>query len=690
EIYEAFDTHSQIEGARQVLSSLDDLEDTCVVLPQASCLMPLLYQAIPADLSNYNISLGYPLKHTPIYALIDMIMQAQERKRQDNSFYTKDYLKVIMHPYIKNIGDEGFSRDVMRMMIHKIEEALLGIDKTIGIAKKPFIRLPEIEENSLIFQAAAGLISKSGIAAIQPKDLRSQLRLVHQKIFSAFDNCTRLIDFVKSTQEVLYFILAKSKAGLDIFSSEVFGRFLDTLDSLGYSLCKDEPIKNKATFFELLKIYLSSENIPFAGTPLRGLQILGLLETRNLKFSNLLILDLNEGILPKTDKGESFIPEGIFPLLGLTHYHKREQIMRYHFRRLIGSAKNASLFFKTCSHNNQSRSRFIEEIIWQEEKSSQRLYDQKKIKRIEFKIKPTKESFRLKKTPQTLKLIREIVFSPTSLDTYLNCPARFYFHYCLGLTEKEDIFDELEASDIGNFLHSLLEDFYSLFLNKTVKIDERAQQYLFQLKENKYKQFFPSDTAEQFLLSKIIDYKLKAFLNQEAKRKEKIKILCLEQILPVDSQKISINTEYGRVCLRGKLDRVDERILGGRRRIVILDYKTGKYNLPKRITHKMSLTSRQEIKRGIVSFQLPLYIYLFSQAKRISPHSGIEASFYSLRDIKEEFLFGDKDAGNLFAIYLDAAKRIFSEILCPNFDILRDDTDEQYCRWCPFPALCKR
>ena len=230
------------------------------------------------------------------------------------------------------------------------------------------------------------MICNSGIAEVQPGVLRDQLRLIHQKTLGAFDGCLRLIDFVKATQEILYFILKKSTVYLDVFSGEAFNRFLTILDSLGQSLFKDEQIKGKATFFELLKICLSFEKIPFSGTPVHGLQILGLLETRNLKFGNLLILDLNEGILPKTDRGESLVPEGIFPILGLSHYHKKEQIMRYHFRRLVGSAKNVFFFYQTCSRNNESRSRFVEEIIWQDEKRDRKLYDSKNIKRIEFNM----------------------------------------------------------------------------------------------------------------------------------------------------------------------------------------------------------------------------------------------------------------------------------------------------------------
>jgi CRISPR/Cas system-associated exonuclease Cas4 (RecB family) len=689
QIHEGFDTHSQIEAVRRVLSEIEDFEDTCVVLPQPGALMPLLYQALPIELTDYNISLGYPLKCTPIYALIDMIMQLLEKRRQDGSFYTKDYLKVIMHPYIKNIGDDNFRADITRILIHKIEEALLGIDRSVGWQKKPFIKLEEIEQNSLIFQAAARLVRDSGLAQIESGALQNQLKNIHQKFLLAFNDCSTLLDFVRATQEILYFLLEKSKVYSDIFSGETFSRFLGILDSLGNSLFKDEPIKDKAAYFELLKLSLSFEKIPFSGTPVRGLQILGLLETRNLKFSNLLVLDLNEGILPKIDKGGSFIPEGVFPILGLPHYHKKEQIMRYHFRRLLGSAKNVFLFYATCSRNRESRSRFVEEIIWQEEKKEKRLYGPEKIKRVQFKLMPVKERFSLRKTHQIVEFLNKNPFSPSSLDMYLNCPARFYFHYCLRLREKEEITEEFEAQDVGNLLHSLLRDFYSLFLGKTVTIDQEAHRYLFELKEKKMKEFFPQQTGEQFLLSRIIDHKLKTFLNREERRKEKIKILYLEQEFPVEPQKIEIDTEYGPARLKGKLDRVDERVLDGRKSIVILDYKTGGYSLPKRNITRDILASREEIKKAVGSFQLPLYIYLFSRWQKMALQD-VEASFYSLRDIKEDFLFGDRNPGELVEICLSAVRKILSEILCPDLVFVRDDSNDRYCRYCPFPALCKR
>jgi len=525
QIYEGFDTHSQIEAVRAILSGLSDLEDTCVVLPQPGSLMPLLYQALPAHLTNYNISLGYPLRRTPIYCLIDTIIQAQERRRQDGSFYTRDYLKVIMHPYIKNIGDEKITQDMTRILIHKIEEALLGIDRLTGSGKKAFVKLPDIEDNSLIFQVASKVIRNSGFGKQEPRALREQLKFIHQRFLCAFDNCLTFLDFVKAFEAILHSILEKSRVSSDIFSGEAFNQILAILDNLAQSLFKEETIRKKTTFFELLKSILFSQKIPFSGTPVGGLQILGLLETRNLKFSNLVILDLNEGVLPKTDKGESLIPEGVFPVLGLPHYHKREEIIRYHFRRLVFSAKNVYLVYASSSKDRESRSRFVEEIIWQEEKKTRRLYTAEKIKRIDFKVAPTKEGFSLRKTPSTLRILKNYVLSPTSLDTYANCPARFYFRYCLGLKEKEEISEEFEAQDLGSFLHCLLRDFYSAFLNQTLNLDDQAQRYLFELKERKLKEFFPQDTGERFLLSKIIDYKLQGFFKQEAKRKERIKIL---------------------------------------------------------------------------------------------------------------------------------------------------------------------
>ena len=134
---------------------------------------------------------------------------------------------------------------------------------------------------------------------------------------------------------------------------------------------------------------------------------------------------------------------------------------------------------------------------------------------------------------------------------------------------------------------------------------------------------------------------------------------------------------------------MDERILGSQRRIVILDYKTGEYTLPRKNLNRDCLNSRQEIKKQIGSFQLPIYIYIFAEFKKISS-SGIGASFYSLREIKEEFLSGNEDTGDSLEPYLKAAKKIISEIICPDFDFVRDDSNEYYCRFCPFSSLCKR
>ncbi|MFH1577953.1 MAG: PD-(D/E)XK nuclease family protein [Candidatus Omnitrophota bacterium] len=689
QIYEGFDTHSQIQGVRDVLEGIKDLRDTCVVLPQADALMPLLYHALPLGLTDYNISLGYPLKSTPIYALIDMVIESQGRKRQDTSFYTKDYLKIIMHPYIKNIGGEIVRPDLTRILIHKIEEALLGIDRQIGLSKKPFIKLDEIEENPLIFQIAAKVVCDSGIAQIEPAALRKQLKSIHQEFFSLFDDCLTFADFVKAIQGMLYFILEKSQVFSDVFSGEAFSRFLEILESLSQSLFKEEPIKDMPAFFELFRASISLEKIPFTGTPVSGLQILGLLETRNLKFRNLVVLDLNEGVLPKTDKGGSLIPEGVFPMLGLPHYHKKEQIMRYHFRRLIGSAKNVFLFYQGCSRNNESRSRFIEEIIWQQEKKDKRLYEQKKIRHIEFKVVPAKESFALKKTPKVQKALQAMTFSPTALDTYLNCPARFYFRYCLGLKEKEEISEEFEASQIGNFLHELLRDFYSRFLNKPLELNQEAHDYLLRLKEKKLNEFFTDNSAELFLLSKVIDYRLDNFFRQEAKKNKNTKILYLEQSLPESKSRIRMDTQSGPAYLKGKIDRVDERILDGKKGIVIVDYKTGKYSLPKKNITRDCLGSRREIKKAIGSLQLPLYIYLFSESRKISS-LGIQASFYSLREAKEDFLFDKNNPYKLLEIYLDGARRILCEILSPDVEFSRDDSNEHYCGWCPFAALCKR
>ena len=429
QICAAFDAHSQAEAAREALATIKDFENTCVVLSGSGSLMPLLYQAIPSDLANYNISLGYPLRRSCIYTLIQIIMQTQEKRRADGSFYINDYLKLLVHPYLKNISGDEIKPAAARILIHKIEEGLLGLDKSIAAQKSVFVKFEEVEDNPLTLQAAASVIQNSNQANIEPKTLRKHLSLIHEKFFRVFDLCQTLKDYASAVESMLYFILQQNSVNSDIFAVEAFGRLLKALESLKYSLFKEHKFRDKTEFFELLKSSIFFEKIPFNTTPLGGLQILGLLETRNLNFKNLIVLDLNEGVLPKIESGDSLIPDGIFPMLGLPHYHRKEEIIRYHFRRLMAAAQNIFLIYQVSSKDRESRSRFIEEIIWQEEKEKRALYDWQKLKYVEFKVASKKEQYCLKKTPMTRRLLKETVYSATSLDTYLKCPAQFYFRY---------------------------------------------------------------------------------------------------------------------------------------------------------------------------------------------------------------------------------------------------------------------
>ena len=738
-LYECLNTESEVNCAKEILLDLKEKSKTALVLSEESALIPLMYQALSELNSPFNISLGYPLRRTPIWALIEAIFCAQERKK-DELFYSIDYLRVMLHPYIKNIADKDLDGAVNRILIHRLEEVLLK-------RKQAFLNPSQLEEDLDFLNQVCLSAKRLTNTAVSVRALRQRLQLIHHLFFftpfeipaTEFGGASRqkasrplsglfrtgfrfskrgsLKDFVNLVEEMLLFILEKSTVSSYMFSGDTFQRFFQILKELASVVFVDNIEMESISFFELLRFYVYFSNIPFSGIPLKGLQVVGVLETRNLRFKNVIILDAQEGIFPKSSTTDSLVPEGILPCLGLPHYQKKEEIFRYHFFRLVNSANNAFILYRKPAENIGSRSRFVEEIIWMKEKEEKQLWDEKtKIKHPRFNINVRKRGFNIEKSKKITEVLKNFVFSPTAIDTYLRCPVRFYFRCILNLKEKERISDEPEAKDLGNFFHKFLADFFSRFQGRILALGDAEYEDFNQLKDKTFAQSF-GKSKQNFLLKAVVDMRLAQFFCQQKNIKEKIRILGTETNLPFNKGKISFSLDKSRVFLKGKLDRIDERGSGKDKYITIVDYKTGGFSLPKKKLMELVSPSRQDLKETVGSFQLPLYIYLYekaaspvrsnytiSQKGRDAPPNSVAgtsngarknrlpvfACFYSLKDNKEEFLFNRNGSRQIQHQILKHLKSLLKEILSPGVAFVRDDTDSQYCDFCPYSTLCKR
>ena len=227
-----------------------------------------------------------------VYALLNLFINLQEKKIGD-AYYRQDYLALLMHPYIKNIR-HTLEPIHTRILIHSVEEVLLSQSKT-------FVELNEIEERLEIFDRAAQMARRE----VPLQNFKDALAAIHESFVRKTAGIKTLAQLGNRFEEILTFLLRHSPAARYPFSGEFFQSFFLLLDKIKNSLLKDEEFKESKDLFDLFRHIAGEERISFQGIPIKGLQILGLLETRGLNFDCVFLLDANEGILPSVESSDS-------------------------------------------------------------------------------------------------------------------------------------------------------------------------------------------------------------------------------------------------------------------------------------------------------------------------------------------------------------------------------------------------
>lgn len=674
-IHSGFDTHSQVCIAREILKKINDMDKTLIVLPDQDTLVPLLSE-ITQVVQDFNVSVGYPLNRSSLYSVFELIFEAQNTRKEDQ-YYTKDYLKALSQPLIKNLAFCAKDSAITRVLVHKIEEIVTGIEESV-IAGSLFLRLTDIENLKDVYEITTDTLLKMGIE-ITPQELKKIVRELHQLLFYSWENIADFSGFSISLDEFLQTLVEKSFMGNYPLNLLIVDRMFYINSELKKSAFNKESFA-KEEIFRIFMHHLDNQRISFAGSSLKGLQVLGLFETRSLNFENVIILDANEKVLPSLNIYEPLIPREVMVSLGLNRLEKEDEIQRYQFMRLLGGAKNVHLIYDAGIEKEKSR--FIEELIWERQKEKENL-DVTTIPKASFtiKIQPAKQE--INKTKEMIEFLKKRIYSASSLNIYLNCPLRFYYQYVLGLEEKEDLLEEPEAQDIGTFIHELLEDAFKPFKGKRPIIDDAFKTYFNQILDQKFRQAFAQKMkSDSFLLKEIVRLRMKNFLQKEQERAIE-KIVCLEE---EDSS--DINLDYGIFKFKYRIDRIDKMSDGS---LLVIDYKTGSADLKPSSFDKIESKgfTRQSMKKTIKSFQLPLYYYFVGEKY---PNCVINAAFYSLRDstfvsfLKKEDLSAKERVITVFTKGLNA---IFQELLDLNRSFTADEENANYCAGCPFFYLCR-
>lgn len=678
--YRVPDAHGQMFALNTVLKEhlpamVQASDDTVIVLPSADNLFPLYHQTLAQfERDSYNIALGYPLHRTPISGFLMALIEVLTTIRGENVLVPA-YLQFMLHPYTKNILWKTRS-DVTRIIVHAIEQYCTDHNT------KTYFSLEEVETSPTILDIVQRRLAAEQIA-LSADDIRTHLRYIHNntlKKFFAFDSIGAL---GSKSIEVVQFIYEHSTAHRHPFFRPFVETLLQHLEALPHSQLAGARFSKPEYYYAFLKEYIAEAEVPFTGTPLQGLQVLGLLETRGLKYNNVYIIDVNDEILPGESQQDVLLPLTVRQRLGLSTYKDQEQIKRYIFETLCAGATHVHCFF--VENDTKNKSRFIERLLWEEQHRARSL-DTGAIQRLQYTIDlGIRQPEPIGKTISMCEQMKEMTFSSTSLDTYLTCPLQFYYRYVLRLKEKEEISGEVERTDVGTIIHQILYEYFLPLKGKQLTVNDLDSKRLASITDDVFRRYYGKELlGEQFVAKRQVVKHLIEFFDAyqtPVVNNETVVIELLEEKLSADID--------GRK-FEGKTDRIERR---GEKRY-ILDYKTGSNEKNFSISFKkLNADERSTWSDAIGSVQLPLYMMMYSRTAEI-PIDAITPAilFLGKKQLTEkaEMCLFDTDA-DVVAWYPTLEKIILSlvdEILDIKTPFVPTDDIVDHCPECAFKFIC--
>lgn len=641
-------------------------KETAVVLCNESLLQSVLH-SLPDEVKHVNITMGFPLSQTPSYSYLTSLLdlQIQGYNAQNGRFSFEQVIAVLKHPYAQ----------LLTPMAQKMEKELTE--------KNRFYPLPsELHQDEFLRQLFTPVTSNLALTQYLANALQQVATIYQQnKKSDAFDQLYRESLFKTYT---------------------TINRFRTLVEEGDLNV-------HPETFRRLLVKILSATNIPFHGEPAIGMQVMGILETRNLDFRHLIMLSVNEGQFPKSGGDSSFIPYHLRKAFGMTTIEHKIAVYAYYFYRLLQRAEKVTLVYNNSSDglNRGEWSRFMLQLLIE---SPHTIIQQT----LEARQAPQKSiPICIPKTPEVMEKMHRLYnlawnekafFSPSALNCYLDCKLRFYLKYVAGLQVPEEVSAEIDSATFGSIFHKTAEYIYKDLtqhgrqINKEnienlLKDDIRLENYV----DKAFKELFfhipedekPEYNGTQLVNSAVIVRYIKQLLYHDSKYAPFTFIGSEKSV----SEKVTIHTPSGDFESRigGYIDRMDEK--EGTLRIV--DYKTGgKADTPSSVASLFI----PDKKRSNYVFQTFLYASIVSRktGNKVAPsllyiHRAASEDYSPVICLKEprkpEIPVWD------FSLYeeefREELQKLLDEIFHPEVDFTQTEIEGK-CTYCDFKAFCKK
>lgn len=664
----------QVKEAGRLLASMvadgrisdpDNAIDTAVVLPDEELFIPLI-DAIPESIGDINITMGYPMRHTSVAALISNIVSMQLRARKSHGqteFFHDDVLSVLSHPLVRAIGGDGCEALSRYMTEHR----LYNLPSDVVTAHFPqfapvFAPVRDMQEAGTVFGYMRSLLNYIGDGA--------------------------------------------AETGFSYIDRRYIARYIDALAELERLAGIYGITMADTTFFHLLQRALAGETVSFEGEPLKGLQVMGVLETRALDFDNVIMLSMNERIFPRRHFARSFIPDALRRGYGLSTIEFQESIFAYYFYRLIARAKRVYLFFDARNSGLRSgeMSRYLYQLRYMFPTGSIRYYSGK------YPVEPpVRRKIEVCKTPEVMHSLRRILdpesdqrLSASVINRYINCPLSFYLERVADIRVADPVKDYIDESSFGTIVHHVAESIYkglarergvkellvtAELLDSLVGDTVRLHRQITQSVNDRY-HHLPEDewdtplTGEAKLLGKTILHMLKSFYREE-KQFAPFSFIAAEY---KDKKQLVVTGDLT-VNFTMSIDRIDRR--DGVVRLI--DYKTGSDPVSFTSVDELFDPSNEERQKAV--FQLMLYSCAYSA------HTGYEGPIqpyiYQLKRLNTEHLppilynkMPFTDYREIKDEFWTRFQHLISEMFDPDVPFVQA-ANEHACAYCQFSRICK-
>ncbi|WP_373496319.1 PD-(D/E)XK nuclease family protein [Aquiflexum sp.] len=644
----------------------ENWEETVIILPDEQLLFPVLH-TLPENIDKVNVTMGYPVKNTPVYAFLEAVLEMQRYIKVENG------IALFYHQPLKSLLSSIYLQSVNSTFVLEL--------------------LKEMKEQNQIYISQKRLHEGGAFFELIFRPLSSE----------------QLFPYLSTLMEEL-----ANRLGEEPLQRSYLYQCFKQLNRLRENFEKQDGLSVDREFFiRLFRQVFREVKLPFEGEPLQGLQIMGVLESRNLDFKRVIICNMNESSFPPSGNLNSLIPYNIRRAFGLPVQEQNDAIYAYTFYRLLQSAEEVHMIYTTAADQGKAgeKSRYIQQMDVE-----MGLDMKEEVVYVPVDLKEP-GSIVIEKDEQVFKLLQKYVvnqdgksratFSPSALSVFLDCRFKFYLRYLAGIKEKEEVKEEIDASVFGNIAHYSMEFLYQGFWERKKRsflekedFPDLQKNWVFPAIEKGVRKFYHLDENADTKLSgqmAIVRDVLQKYIQKLLEIDEESAPFQIISMEKAHQAKFQIDTVNGKieVGLEGFIDRVDEQ-LGT---IRLIDYKSG--GDKKTFVSIESLFDRKDKNRNKAAMQT-MYYGLLYQATHPENSKPLKPTLFNFKEIFQDdfnpYLQQKEPRAQPVEIenyreyallYEYGLKGLLEDMFDPKIPFTQTE-DRDKCRYCAYMEICGR